>query len=242
MNELSIIEIPLDPAALSRFLYARGLIHPYGDEDIGYGVHAWLKAAFGGNAPKPFRVFVKKGRPPRVLAYSGCRAEALGECLGGFADPGVYAVCHPEHMAGRTMPIFQAGRQLDFEVLCCPIARKSRTGQEKDLFLVKGDHDGPGSERLDRAQVYGDWIREQFIPAARVVDVRLEGFRLVRQTRRSSPNGRTNRKKAYLTRPHALLRGKCAVADSVGFMRFLSRGIGRHRAFGYGMVLLRPPS
>jgi len=242
MNELSIIEISLDPAALSRFLYAQGLIHPYGDEDIGYGVHAWLKAAFGRDAPKPFRVFVNKGRAPRVLAYSAYRAEVLGECLGGLADPCVYAVCHPEHMAGRTMPIFQAGRQLDFEVLCCPIARKSRTGQEKDLFLVKGDHDGPSSGRLDRAQVYGDWLRDQLIPAARVVDVRLEGVRLVRQTRRAAPDGQPNRKKAYLTRPHVLLRGKCAIQDSEGFMNLLAKGVGRHRAFGYGMVLLRPPS
>ena len=242
MNELFILEIPLDPAALTRFLYAQELIHPYGDADIGYGAHAWLKAAFGRNAPKPFRVFVKNGRPPRVLAYSAYSAEALGECLSNFADPGVYAVCHPELMAGRTMPVLQAGRRLDFEVLCCPIARKSRTGREKDLFLVKGDHDGPGSARLDRAEIYGGWLRDRLIPAAQVLDVRLEGFRLVRQTRRAGPGGRPNRKKVYLTRPHVLLRGKCAVQDSEGFMNLLAKGVGRHRAFGYGMLLLRPPS
>jgi CRISPR system Cascade subunit CasE len=39
-----------------------------------------------------------------------------------------------------------------------------------------------------------------------------------------------------------LLRGELTVADPDAFSALLARGVGRHRAFGYGMLLLRPPS
>jgi CRISPR system Cascade subunit CasE len=43
-----------------------------------------------------------------------------------------------------------------------------------------------------------------------------------------------------LDRPQALVKGVLNIADSDAFNRLLARGIGRHRAFGYGMLLLRP--
>jgi len=32
------------------------------------------------------------------------------------------------------------------------------------------------------------------------------------------------------------------VRDPTGFAALLARGVGRHRAFGFGMLLLRPPA
>jgi len=43
-----------------------------------------------------------------------------------------------------------------------------------------------------------------------------------------------------LERPQALLKGVLTVKESNTFNRLLARGIGRHRAFGYGMLLLKP--
>ena len=40
--------------------------------------------------------------------------------------------------------------------------------------------------------------------------------------------------------PDAVMRGNITVTDSDAFTRLLSHGIGRHRAYGYGMLLLRP--
>ena len=37
------------------------------------------------------------------------------------------------------------------------------------------------------------------------------------------------------------MRGNLIVSDPAAFAQLLTRGIGRHRAYGFGMLLLRPP-
>ncbi|MFG1332515.1 type I-E CRISPR-associated protein Cas6/Cse3/CasE [Xanthobacter autotrophicus] len=39
----------------------------------------------------------------------------------------------------------------------------------------------------------------------------------------------------------AVLVGTLTVRDAQAFAALLARGVGRHRAFGYGMLLLSPP-
>ena len=40
--------------------------------------------------------------------------------------------------------------------------------------------------------------------------------------------------------PDAVIRGVLTITDSESFADLLAKGIGRHRAYGYGMLLLRP--
>ncbi|WP_022949628.1 type I-E CRISPR-associated protein Cas6/Cse3/CasE [Methylohalobius crimeensis] len=232
-----MIELKIDQAAWLRFLHREGL----DDEDFGYGLHAWLKAAFGELAPKPFRLFLKRPRPLRVLAYSTVDAAALRDRLTNFADPAVYAACPPEYVDSRKMPQWQSGRRLAFEVLCCPVRRRSTTSgvREKDVFLVHADHT-PKKNILDRTSIYRQWLEEQFSTAAQIHDLRLEGFQLIRQTRRTQTKNH-QRKRFHPMRPQALLRGECVIQEENKFFQLVARGIGRHRAFGYGMLLLRPP-
>lgn len=241
MTPLYMVELQLDLAALQRFLTSQGLSTCLEDDDLGYGVHAWLSAAFGDLAPKPWRLFVGKGRPPRVLGYGPHDAAALRQRLREFADPSVLQVCaEPDAaVASRMMPSWRSGRHVGFEVQCCPVGRKSRTGVEKDLFLVRADHAGEAGLRRDA--VYCEWVREQLEQnqAAHVSSIRLEGFRLVRQTRKEKGDG-GRRSCRRLVRPQALLRGELTVGDPEAFSALLRRGVGRHRAFGYGMLLLRP--
>jgi len=242
MNPFYMIELQLDLPALLRFLASQGLNRSDDDDDLGYGVHAWMAAAFGELAPQPWRLFVGKSRPARVLGYAAHDAAELRQRLLEFADPSVVAVCaEPDTaIASREMPaVWRTGRRLAFEVQCCPVARKARTGVEKDLFLVRADHRGaPG---LRRDAVYCEWGREQLErhDAARVDAIRLEGFRLVRQTRKDRESGE-RRVCRRIVRPQALLRGELTVRDPEAFAALLRRGVGRHRAFGYGMLLLSP--
>ena len=57
---LNMIELPLDPEALMRFAQDHR-VNRNRDEDLGYAVHAWLKALLHDMAPKPFRLL--RGRP-----------------------------------------------------------------------------------------------------------------------------------------------------------------------------------
>jgi CRISPR system Cascade subunit CasE len=42
--------------------------------------------------------------------------------------------------------------------------------------------------------------------------------------------------------PDATIHGTLTVTDPGVFTKFLARGVARHRAYGYGMLLLHPPN
>lgn len=238
---LHMIEIRPDMAALFQYLHNQGLDFRNEDEDLGYGIHAWLGAAFGDMSPKPWRLLMDRRRPARVLAYSTVSATDLNERSRDFADPSVFAVCPSDSIVSKVMPIWRQGRRLGFEVQVCPIGRKSRSGIEKDLFLIKAEN--AKAEPISRQAVYGEWARERIERdgAAIVNSIFLDGYRLVKQSRRARGTG-SQRKVSRLTRPQALIRGELTIECPNQFTRLLAHGVGRHRAFGYGMLLLRPPS
>lgn len=235
---LYLVEIRPDSAALLRFLDMQGLTGR-ADEDLGYGIHAWLSAAFGEFAPRPWRLLWQHGRPPRILGYSHQDATQMRDRLEEFADPGAMVVCSKtDDILSRTMPTFRVGRQLGMDVQCMPVIRKSRTGIEQDVFLSV--EEGRGRRRDD---VYCEWARDRLLTSGAIGDVHLavQGFRLVKQMRRtSSRDGKRNA--STLVRPQVQLQGRFVIKDAEAFRALLARGLGRHTAFGYGMMLLRPPS
>ncbi len=238
-----MVEIQPIMSALFRFLRSKELNTGINDQDLGYGMHAWLKAAFDSSAPQPWRVCVRQGQISRVLGYCQHDGRSLQKRLYESAHPSAFEVCSdPEaRIASKPMPSFETGRQLAFEVLCCPVGRKARTGVEKDLFLMKADKQLE-KETLSRETVYCNWAAEKLKRDAgsEVKDIELSGFQLVRQLRQTQRKGNV-RRRGSLTRPQALLRGRLTVTDPNLFTDFLARGLGRHRAFGYGMMLVRPP-
>lgn len=241
---LHMVQMHLDPAALVRFLAAQGLNRD-ADSDLGYGVHAWLTATFGDLAPKPFRFHLDPDnrRPPKLLAYSPHGRERLLDQALTFAEPATQAVCPLEQeLAVAELPgpeRWSPGRRVGFEVLACPVARRSRDGVERDAFLARADHIEPHAG-LSRALVYREWLAARLAGAAELESAELAGFHLVTQWRQGLRPGRGSRGAARLTRPAALLRGALRVSDGAAFHTLLGNGIGRHRAFGYGMLLLRP--
>lgn len=243
---LYMVQMELDEPALVRFLNQSGL-NLRQDEDLGYGLHAWLTACFGPLAPKPFRLLASRHPQlkARLLAYATSDGDALREQAELFALPAVRAVCDlSSDLATAPLPAkdrFPQGRRLGFEVLCCPVARRASDGRERDVFLHAADHTQNGVP-VDRSQIYVDWLSRQLEPGASLEEARMEEFALVSQLRQGGRNGREGRRKARLTRPRVLLRGTLAVGDPQAFWETLRRGVGRHRAFGYGMLLLRSAS
>lgn len=239
---LYMIQIQLDPMAFVRFLQGQGL-NRNEDQDLGYGVHAWMASAFGELAPRPFRLFMaaKDARPPKVLGYSQQPHSVLVDRARAYAEPFTLSVCDlDKHVASRAMPNRWAeGTRLGFEVLACPVGRKSRSGVEKDVFLIRADA-GASSKGLTREKVYRQWLANQLEPACLLEDMELQALRLVGQARRSTGREKDRRRLTHLVRPQAQIKGHLRVVNEEAFDKILVRGIGRHRAFGYGMLLLRP--
>lgn len=238
-----MIDLPLDAGALTRFAWRQGHAggrNP-GDEDFGYATHAWLAAALGEQAPRPFRLMETRAGL-RLLGYAEVGAETLAQQAREFALPEALAVCDWCGAAGKAMPATWAtGRHLGFEVRVCPIIRGDR---ERDAYLVEVDQaQAEGREPASRTQVYVHWLQRQLERdgAAQVVPetLNLVGFRRVRALRQSRAD--QGRKRHGVERPDALMTGELRVSDPDAFARLLARGIGRHRAFGFGMLLLRPP-
>lgn len=99
----------------------------------------------------------------------------------------------------------------------------------------------PPEEKPDRAKIYCDWAKEklQTAGAVQIERIRLKGFRRTQQRRKTGLASGT-REIRRLERPEAVFSGVLQVTDPQGFNRLLAHGIGRHRAFGCSMLLIRP--
>ncbi|MCU7904952.1 MAG: type I-E CRISPR-associated protein Cas6/Cse3/CasE [Candidatus Thiodiazotropha sp. (ex Epidulcina cf. delphinae)] len=229
---LTMLELRLDAKALIRFAQdQKPNVNRNRDEDLGYATHAWLKALFQERSPKPFRLIL--GNNPKLLGYSPDSGRMLLEQAQTFANPLALGVTRIDDLRhAKIMPReWRPGRRLGFEVMTCPTSRKA--GHEKDLYRHRMERREEGEEAPPRESVYRAWLEKQLGDAARLETAKLEKFRFVSQYRRGM-------KPKKLDRPQALIKGVLTIADSDAFNRLLARGVGRHRAFGFGMLLLRP--
>jgi CRISPR system Cascade subunit CasE len=237
---LYLINIPLDMAHLFR-LGARPTFTRHAP-DLGYLVHSQLVETFGALAPKPFALVPHAGRDLRVLAYSGAPVEALRTAAGN-APPGVRATVRWPDLQGKALPeTFPPGHHLRFRIRACPVVRKSAqgpvygAGAEIDAFLAAVEKVDRGVA-LDRQTVYREWFLGAVARRGgmRCVDLAITAMQRVRLTRRDQARAPTP-----VERPDVVFEGVLEVADPAAFRTTLATGIGRHRAFGFGMLLLRP--
>ena len=234
---LYLIDLRPDPAALIRFARDQGL-NRHEDEDLGYATHAWLTAQFGAGAVKPFRLLQdhRNHKPPRLLGYSHLSGEALAEYARTYAAPLAQQVCPlTDGIAVKAMPdAWRVGRRLGFELLACPISRM-RSSEDDVYRRHLRESSELGQSAQTRAEVYCGWLAKQLGEACTLEDFNLDGFRNISLLRKANGTGRHD-----FTAPQALFGGVLEVQDSEAFNHLLDRGVGRHRAFGYGMLLLRP--
>lgn len=139
---------------------------------------------------------------------------------------------------------WRRGQRLGFDIRVRPVVRlakpvpahvdlhdrpqpERRAGAETDAFLARVLRAGGA---MTREAVYVDWLADRLAPAARLDGARLTRFERSRAARSGVTEG-----------PDATLQGTLEIADPEAFAALLARGIGRHRAYGYGMLLLRAP-
>jgi len=155
----------------------------------------------------------------------------------------------------KQMPdVWRSGRRLAFDLRCIPVRRlmcplplwpdadgRSTTyprGAEVDVYLVDAMRRHPEGvpETLDRLRLrenlYLAWLGERLVPAARL---HADATRLSTFQRLMLRRGVGRQ-----TAPEAILHGELTIADSEAFARLLASGVGRHTAYGFGMLLLRP--
>lgn len=255
MSGLRMVRIPLDAVKLMALGERRGM--PSRALDLGYLIHCALDELFGPElAPKPFSFPLPtrgagQGRVIPVLGYCAATAAELRARAQDFADPGVHSLCLWEELADKEMrPSFEAGRRLGFSVRVCPVVRRSKPGvhqdekgAEVDAFLAACRRVGP-EVKVSREEVYVEWLRAELARRGGVTldDAKVTRFERERLIRKSAREGDGRRPSHVTERPDAVLEGTLTVTDPLAFNALLARGVGRHRAFGFGMLLVRPPT
>lgn len=241
---LHLMRLQPDPAALATWSTRHGLTSP--DGDFGYALHALLAAAFGDLAPKPLRHL---GGREGLLAYTSADPDSL-RLNAQLATPDVARALGLDAMDSRPFPdIWKAGQRIGFDVRVRPVIR-TKEGRERDAYLHSlGDQssDIPQSDQTElteRATIYRDWLAKQFgvHDAAHIAEVHMDAFRLTRVVRKARGTESGRRNAQSVSGPDVVFKGQLLVGNSEAFARLLARGVGRHRAFGFGMLLLRPAS
>lgn len=211
------------------------------DEDLGYAVHSWLQAALGELAPRTFRLIEQRDGALRLLGYGHANATALRAHAQQFAPPLAVEVCDWAGAASKSLGeiAWHRDQLLAFEVRTCPVIRGKQG--ERDAFLAQlpaGNEPTPNS----RAEVYREWLCSKLKGIARLDNetFNLKAFRLVSTWRQGRVDGERSRAGRRIVRPDALLSGRLIVQEPDAFRTLLHNGLGRHRAFGFGMLLLRP--
>lgn len=253
MGPLHLIRIPLSISALARWAGERGWLPGRNVAfDEGRALHHLVDETFGPGVLRPFRLLV----PPRsgegnLYSYSRNDQDQLRTALQCYALPEHLAVLRPQRLASKEMPQdWSVGQRLGFDVCVRPVRRLHKDlvtpagrfsgGSELDAFLSEALHrypdnpEGMAAARRSRQSVYLDWLVDRLAPAA---DVDRRATRLVRFQRT-----RVSRGERAHEGPDAVFHGTLTVAEPGSFFDLLSRGVGRHRAYGYGMLLLRPPN
>ena len=249
---LHLLRVGIDQRALSRFAVARRL----DDDDAGYALHAALLARFGAAAPRPFRFMPDHPRGAQLLGYVTDPAALDDAAALPLGDDLVAAVFAGEHQVQAMPPVWREGARYAFEVRVRPIVRfgtRARAARrqrgawqpaagEIDAYVAACERAvaaGADAESVARDAVYADWLSTRLNGAATIAQAGLRDFRRSR-TRRSTHAVDRPRTRA-VEGPDAVMAGTLTVADPHAFAALLAGGIGRHAAFGFGMLLLAPP-
>lgn len=251
LPNLYMLRLEFDAARVAREAVHQDLSPRH--EDLGYLLHSYLSDLFGSATVQPFRVLSGRTRWLPVLGYTKSTKEDLQHYAADFADPARYAACDWESFAAKPLPMeWRTGRSFSFELRACPVVRLSseyeipgrngesfryRAGAEIDAWEHSRFFGKDKKPAISREEAYSAWLRERLGEGASLESVAIRSFRRLRLSRRDHGSPRKAR---ILERPEAILQGRMTIGDPVAFWNLLATGVGRHRAFGFGMLLLRP--
>jgi len=246
---LHLVELPIALRELHLWAGARNFASNF---DEGLALHHLLGEVFGPATLQPFRLMVApRARTGTLYAYATEDAETLRRAASASLTPGQQAVIRLDRLRSIPRPTstWQEGQRLGFDVRLRPVVRlhgdltgvdeagktvTMRKGAEIDAYLARSLRTtADAAPIITRESVYLDWLAERLAPAARLDPdaTHLAGFR--RQV--------VSRGSRRLAGPDAIVHGTLTVTDAEAFAALLASGIGRHRTYGYGMLLLRPP-
>lgn len=241
LGPLHLIRVDVRLSGLVEYGRRKGL--PIRDIDPGYLLHSWTEGVFGKWGLRPFVIDKQMSGGMRLFGYAAQSAEALREHVDAYAEPEAHQAGMWASLTGRPMPhAWRVGQRVGFRVRLCPTERE-RDKPELDAFVATRLLDTPNAFRggmTDRSACYAHWLglRLEQRGAVKLHWAHLKEYCVRPMLRRSQDPERAVRMPRL---PDVLMDGELEIRDSDGFRRILAEGVGRHRAFGFGMLRLVPP-
>ena len=247
---LLMLRLMPDLQALARWAAATG--QRALRDDPGYALHAALRGTLGRLAPKPFALLRRPGSV-QLIGYSQA-AEADVQraiemaAISDLAAAQSLGIAQAADAVIKPMPRnWRKGEALSFEVRVAPVVRsRSQPGGGYPEIDAAFHPDFAGDAPGDRSAAHGRWLVRELArrSAATLVWHRALSFQLTPMARRgrlaSAPDTNARGTRGGLL-PDLTVCGQLRVDDPVAFDALLARGLGRHRSFGFGCLLLAPP-
>lgn len=206
-----LAHMSLDTRKFGRWAHRRRL------SDNDSASHAFITELFGRQVLQPYRLY-ENDRELTLYAYTDHTDDALCAAMQITGTPDVLDIV-AQRPRTKEMPTLNIGARVGFDLRFAPVRRIGSV--ERDA------HAGGSSSREDD---YLKWLATKIQPAAELEDFRMHRF----QTRHS------RRAKMRVQLPDVVAHGTVRVTDAEAFEVLLRGGVGRHKAYGYGMLLLRP--
>lgn len=234
---LSMIRMPVDVRALR--IYAT--MTRTGDDDGCYALHHAMRKRWGDTAPQPFHA-VLSGPEPHVVGYME-DPEALKVVS---HDPHLEAI-FPEGTLSRPVALPEiAGGTYSFRVRTRPLIRygkriadmiEKETGRRPfpEMCAVQATRLRTG-EDVDTTEVCRGWLEKRLEGAATLATFSLLDY--VAQPVLRSTHGPAGPR--TFPGSTAVMTGTIVIDDPTAFATLIAKGIGRHAAFGYGLMLIAP--
>ena len=228
LETLYMIRTKVDARLLHEWMHGEDLV----DQDT--GMHHLLGSTFGAMAPKTFRMIgPRDDRMAKLYGYTETDAEELRAMSEATADPLQGMIIDTSAMMSKPMPReWKTGMTFGFDLRARPV-RRVKTDNNRE---IESDIYRRGENAMGREETYATWLRGQMCrqEAASLLSVCVKHHRNTGATRKKE-GGR-------VYGPEVIFQGTLAVGNPEAFGAMLARGIGRHKAYGYGMLLLKPPS
>jgi CRISPR system Cascade subunit CasE len=228
-----LAQVPVDFVGAVRHLKA--FLQPSALDDESLILKSILWEGFSGSALRPWAIHAQRGPMITIVGYTQADGGELNKRR-ALALPSVQAAVG--EAIAVPLPALSASERYRFSICLVPTIRvtkaEGRRYGERDAFLAKVDAAGKDAS-LKRDDVYRDYLAERLagasIEASRLVQFRLRRFMRPKQDR--SVSGRTM--------PEAVIEGHLRIDEPARLVEAIGAGVGRQRAYGFGMLRLQPP-
>jgi CRISPR system Cascade subunit CasE len=204
--------------------------------DFDWGMHALLSALFGKGAAQPFRLMAPEKGNWSLFMHSKVSPEEMRDSAMTFGDPHMLETVDLETLRSKPLPEIAAGARVGFDLRVNPSVRRGAGRIEMDPVraIAEARYDGDlrrmEADGFTRERVYADWLSDRLADAGEIETCRMVRLRRIDMVRSGQ------RKPGH----EVILQGTLNVTDADPFNALFAQGIGREKAYGFGLLMLRP--